>query len=104
MFDASGRYSLQICSAEGRPKFTSGNRLQGTPEEYKTAVHLCNPHWGRYSIADGNILFKIEGASFPNWEGVEQKRAFSISGDQLLYKVPAASARGTAEVVWKRAN
>src|ERR1044071_7599438 len=32
MFDAGGRYALQLCSSE-RPKFASNNRLQGTPEE-----------------------------------------------------------------------
>jgi hypothetical protein len=102
-FDSAGRYALQICSAE-RPKFASNNRLQGTPDENKSAVHGCNPHWGRYSVADGAIVFKIEHAMFPNWEGVEQKRPCSISGDELTYKVPAASAGGTAELVWKRAK
>ena len=71
------------------------NRLQGTPEEYKAAVHGCNPHWGRYAVtSDGAIVFKIEHAMFPNWEGMEQKRPFSISGDELRYKVPAASGGG----------
>ena len=102
-FDAAGRYAIQICSAE-RPKFASNNRLQGTPEEYKSAVHGCNPHWGRYTVADGSIVFKIEHATFPNWEGIEQKRPFSIKGDELTYKVHAASSGGTSELVWKRAR
>jgi hypothetical protein len=57
---------------------------------------------GRYTISDGAILFKIEHAMYANWEGTEQKRTFSISGDELKYHVPTASAGGTAEVVWKR--
>src|SRR4051794_31387718 len=88
MFDAGGRYALQLCSSE-RPKFASNNRLQGTPEENKAAVQGCNPHWGRYSVADGSIVFKIEHALFSNWEGVEQKRPFSVSGDELKYRVAA---------------
>jgi hypothetical protein len=103
MFDSEGRYALQICNSD-RPKFSSNNRVQGTPEEYKTAVHGCNPHWGRYSVDADNIVFKIEHALFPNWEGTEQKRAFTIKGDELTYKVPAASTGGTAEVVWRRAK
>jgi hypothetical protein len=103
IFDTGGRYTLQICSAE-RPKFASNSRVQGTPEEYKAAVHGCNPHWGRYSVTDGSIVFKIEHAMYPNWEGLEQKRPFSISGDELTYKVPAASVGGTTELVWKRAK
>jgi hypothetical protein len=103
IFDGGGRYSLQICSAD-RPKFASNNRVEGTPDEYKAAIHGCNPHWGRYSVEDGSMIFKIERATFANWEGIEQKRTFSISGDELRYKVPAASTGGTAELVWRRAK
>ena len=79
--------------------------MQGTPEENKAAVHGCNPHWGRYAVTeDGAILFKIEHAMFANWEGTEQKRLYTIKGDELTYKVPTASAGGTAQLVWKRAN
>lgn len=101
-FDADGRYTLQICSPD-RPKF-AGNRMTGTPEEYKAAVQGCNPHWGRYTVSDGAINFKIEHALFTNWEGTEQKRTFAIKGDELSYVVPAASNGGTAELVWKRAR
>jgi hypothetical protein len=41
---------------------------------------------------------------FPNWEGTEQKRPFTIKGDVLKYVVPTASTGGTAELVWKRAK
>jgi Lipocalin-like domain len=101
MFDAGGHYNLQICSAK-RPKFAANSRSQGTPEENKAAVEGCNPHWGRYTVSDGAIVFKIEHAMYANWEGTEQKRKFSISGDELKYHVPAASTGGTSELVWKR--
>ena len=103
MFDANGRYSLQICRPD-RAKFASNNRAKGTPEENQTTVQGCNPHWGKYTVseADRAIIFQIERAMFPNWEGIEQKRTFTITGDELKYAVPAASAGGTAEVVWKR--
>jgi Lipocalin-like domain len=101
-FDSDGRYSLQICIPD-RPKF-AGNRASGTPEENKAAVQGCNPHWGRYTVADGAIIFKIEHALYTNWEGTEQKRPFTISGDNLTYKVPEASTGGTATLVWTRAK
>lgn len=103
MFDSAGNYSLQICSSK-RPKFAGNNRIEGTPEENKAAVTGCNPHWGRYTVNDGAIVFKIEHAMYANWEGTEQKRKFTLSGDQLTYHVPAASTGGTAELVWKRAK
>jgi hypothetical protein len=105
IFDNTGRYSLQICRSD-RTKFKSNNRLEGTTDEYKEAIHACNPHWGRYTASENDkvITFKIEHSTFPNWEGLEQKRAFTISGDQLKYTVPTASGGGTAEVVWQRAK
>src|SRR5438105_9208996 len=104
IFLPDGRYSLQLLRAD-RPKFGSNNRMQGTPEENKAAVQGANPHWGRYSVneAEKTILFKIEHAFFPNWEGTEQKRPFTLTGDQLRYTA-TASTGGTAELVWKRAK
>lgn len=103
VFDPSGRYSLQICKPD-RAKFASGNREKGTPEENQATVQGCNPHWGRYTVSGDAIVFHIDHAMFPNWQGVDQRRTFTITGDQLTYKVPTASSGGTAEVIWKRAN
>ena len=78
IFDTGGRYSLQICNSE-RTKFKSNNRLQGTPEEFKEVVYACNPHWGRYVVneAERAIVFNIEGATFANWQGLQQKQAIN---------------------------
>ena len=105
VFDDSGRYSLQICRP-GRTKFASNSRDKGTAAENQATVQGCNPHWGRYTVSDADraIIFHIEHAMFPNWEGIEQRRTFKVSGDQLTYSVPAASAGGIAEVIWKRAK
>jgi hypothetical protein len=103
VFDSGGRYSIQVCRP-GRPKFASDNRQKGTPGEYEASVHGCNPHWGRYSVADSAITFSIEHAMFPNWEGVQQKRPATLVGDELKYVVPVGSTGGTNEVVWRRAR
>ena len=102
-FDAEGRYALQIYRA-GRAKFASGDKSKGSPEENSAAVLGSNAHFGRYVAHDDTIIFLIEHASFPNWEGTEQKRAFTISGDELTYTVPTPTSGGTAigEVKWKR--
>jgi hypothetical protein len=104
-FDAEGRYALQIYRA-GRAKFASGDKSKGSPEENSAAVLGSNAHFGRYvaNTDEGTIIFLIEHASFPNWEGTGQKRAFTISGDELTYTVPTPTSGGTAigEVKWKR--
>ena len=106
MFDAGGRYGLQIVSA-GRPAFAANDKSRGTADEYQAAVQGSNAHFGTYAVdqAKGTITFRIEHASFPNWEGTEQTRAFTLVGDHLKYTVPAPTTGGGAvgEVEWQRA-
>src|SRR5262249_354217 len=103
VFEANGRYAL-IVTRSDQPKFASNNRLQGTPEENKAIVQGSISHFGTYAVneADKTIVFHIQTSTFPNWDGAEQKRPFTISGDELKYTVPTASAGGKAEVVLKR--
>ncbi len=107
MFDAGGRYALEIMSA-GRPGFASKDKSRGTPEEYRAAVQGSNAHFGTYSVdtVGGTVTFRIERASFPNWEGTEQRRPFTLVGDRLTYTVPAPTSGSGAvgEVVWRRAD
>jgi len=101
--DANGRYVLVIARAD-LPKVASNNRTTATPEENKAIVQGSGVHFGTVSVnaADKTITFKIETSLFPNWDGTEQKRPFTVTGDELQYTVPAASGGGTATVVWKR--
>lgn len=103
-FDSNGRYILLI-SRSGQPKFASNNRMEGTPEEYKAVVQGMNAHFGRYTVneADKTITFHIETSTFPNWNGAEQKRPFTITGDEFKWTT-AGSSGGLAEVVLKRAR
>ena len=103
--DANGRYVLAIARAD-LPKVASNNRTTATPEENKAIVGGSITHFGTLSVnaADQTFTFKIETATFPNWDGTEQKRAFTLTGDELKYTVPAQSGGGTGALVWKRAK
>jgi hypothetical protein len=104
IFEANGRYALIVTRAD-HLKFASNNRLQGTPEENKAVVQGSISHFGTYAVneADKTITFHIQTSTFPNWDGMDQKRPFTLSGDELKYTVPAASGGGgTADVVLKR--
>jgi hypothetical protein len=103
--DANGRYVLAIARAD-LPKVASNNRTTGTPEENKAIVQGSITHFGTVSVnaADKTMTFKIETSTFPNSDGTEQKRPFTVTGDELKLTVPAASGGGTASVVWKRAK
>ena len=105
MFDANGHFSSQFIRSD-LPKYASNNRAQGTPEEYKATVQGYIGYFGTYSLNGTDLLFHIEGSSFPNWDGTDQKRTnVSVTGDQLQYSQPTPSAGGSPiVVVWKRAK
>jgi len=48
----------------------------------------------------------IESASFPNWEGVEQKKKYELNGDQLTYQVPASASGNDTTTIssWRKAR
>jgi hypothetical protein len=101
IFGSNGRFAIININPD-TPKFASNNRAQGTPEENKAAVLGAIALYGTYSVANKVIAFKVEGSSFPNWTGTEQKRTIkSFTKDQFTWTLPA-SIGGTAEVTWKR--
>jgi hypothetical protein len=105
MFDANGRMSLQIL-ASGLPKFASNKRQEGTPEENRAVIQGMLCFFGTYSVSevDHTLNFHIESSSFPNWNGIDQKRPFTILGDELTYIVSPDATGRTAHVVWRRAK
>jgi len=88
VFTADGYYSVQIYRAE-QVKFSSGDKLKGTPEEYRNASLSSSVHFGRYSVdaAKGTIAFHVDRSSFPNWDDSVQVRSYEIKGDELSWKV-----------------
>jgi len=105
LIDPQGRYSLQIFKAE-RPRFASGDKLTGTPREFEAAVLGSSTHFGTISVdpVGRALTFKIESASFPNWEGAEQKRQYELNGDELSYRVPTRPDGNTPISVWRRSK
>jgi hypothetical protein len=103
-FDSNGHYIL-LTARRGQAKFASNNRNEGTPEENKAVVQGSIAHFGTYTVneADKTITFHIEASTFPNWDGTEQKRPFTVNGDELKWTTPASSG-GSAEVILKRAK
>ena len=106
IIDHAGRYSMQIFKV-GRPPFASNDKARGTPEEYSTALIGISTHIGRVAIdqARHQLVFDVEAASFPNWEGKRQVRDFTYEDGRLSYAVPASASgnAATAYSIWRRA-
>lgn len=106
MFDTKGNYAIQILKAQ-RPKIVSNDKNKCTPEENASIVQGTNSHFGKYIFDEKNktISFKIEWASFTNWEKTEQNRLYLYDGKQLKYTVTHTTQGGQsviAEVVWQK--
>ena len=104
--DAQGNFMLTIIGPN-LPKFASNNRAAGTPDENMAVVSKSIAMIGTYSVnsADKMLIFKVDSASFPNWNGTEQKRLLvSGNSDELKYITPTASSGGVGTVTWRRAK
>jgi hypothetical protein len=103
-FDAGGRYIVTVMRSD-RAKYASNALWQGTPEENKETADGTITYFGTYSIidADSSVTVHVEGSSFPNWNGTDQKRYVAIAEDQLTLTV-RLPAGDVVDVIWKRAN
>jgi hypothetical protein len=103
LIDKQGNYSLQIFKAE-RPRFHAGDKANGTTVEYKAAVMGSSTHYGKLRVEpDRDVLvFHIVGASFPNWEGQEQRRQYELKDGVLSYRVKARPNGDVPISIWRR--
>ena len=104
IIDAQGRYSLQIFNGD-RLRVASGDKATATAEEYASAAMGSSTHYGTVAIdpAAHLLVFRIAGASFPNWDGTEQRRKYVLTADSLSYQVPTPRADGSVPISeWRR--
>jgi hypothetical protein len=103
-FDAGGRYIITVMRSD-RARFASNALWQGTAEENKATSEGIQTYFGTYTVdeADRSIAIHIEGSSFPNWNGGDQKRFVAIAADQLTLTIRPPSSENV-EVIWKRAK
>jgi hypothetical protein len=105
IFEANGRFSIMLMRAD-LPKYASNNRTQATPAEYKATVDGSLAYFGTYSLSGTDLNLHIEGSTFVNWVGGDQKRInVSVTADEFKYVQPLPSGGGPpAPVVWRRAK
>lgn len=96
MFHPDGHFVL-INTRPGRPRYASGNRLQGTPDEFRETVLGSIAYFGTYGVDDAKkeFILKVKGSTFPDYEGGEQVRAFTLAGDELRSVNPNPSQGGS---------
>jgi Lipocalin-like domain len=106
MYDNTGHVAVQIMRPD-RPKFAVNDIDKGTPEEVKAAWEGYSAYFGTYEIyeAEGFVVHHVEGSSFPNYVGSEQKRFYELSGDTLVLKPPqrqVGNEQLNMRITWQR--
>jgi hypothetical protein len=104
IFTDNGRFSWHVFRSD-RPRFVSNDRRKGTPDENKTTIQGSLAYFGTYSVNenDKTLSSRIEGSTFPNSEGEQQKRVITrLTMDELRYINPVTTLGVRAEAVWKR--
>jgi hypothetical protein len=102
-----GRFSYILLRAS-LPKFAADNRMKGTAEENQAIVQGALAVYGSYTVVNEKehaVKVRIEGSTFPNWDGQDQKRIWTVKGDELWVSNPTTTVGGgVAYLIFKRAK
>jgi hypothetical protein len=90
------------------PKFVSGDRSVGTPEEYKSAVVNSLGVYGTYTIDENGDFVEehVLGSTFPNMNGTSRGRnelTEKVDGNRIMESLKIADGV-SLNVVWQRAK
>jgi Lipocalin-like domain len=93
-------------SADRRP-FKSEDPSRASPEELKDAFDGYFAYFGRYTVDEraGTVTHHLEGGSYPNFVGTDQRRLFMLQGDRLVLSAPPERMGGsevTYVATWER--
>lgn len=111
LFTSNGRVSTQLMRTVNLAPFKSNNRDTGTADENKAVVQGTLSFFGTYTVdeADKSFTQKVEGSSFPNFEGRSLKfQVKSITDDELTFTLPGATSTipgagyASLEVIWRK--
>ena len=106
MYDATGHMSAQAMR-RGRPRMDSEDVHRATPEQAKAAFTGYAAYFGTYEVneREGLVIHHVEGSLLPNWEGGDQRRRFTLTGDKLILEPPTFQAKGekrTRRLTWQK--
>lgn len=90
IFGGDGHYAL-IFTRSDLPKVASGNRAVTTAEENKAIAGGLVATYGTYEADSKFITLHIANATFANWTGADQRRAYTLSGGRLVYTSPGTT-------------
>ncbi len=74
--------------------------MQGTAEENRAVARDVLAFHGPYAVAGNVVTLVVDGSSYPNWIGGEQKRTItSFTPHQMTWTNSVGSGGGLVELV-----
>lgn len=106
MYDAGGHMSVHAMR-RGRPRLAFDDVHSATPDQARAAFVGYGAYFGTFDVDEksGIVTHRVQGALNPNWEGSDQRRRFTVSGDKLTLEpldFQAAGAKRTRRLTWQR--
>lgn len=101
ILDRGGRF-FWLITRPGRARFASGRRDQGTVEENAATVRGSLAYTGTYAVDHDVLVMKIEFSTYPNEEGAEQRRSFTLSDGHLSWRNPSVSTGASGVATLRR--
>ena len=102
LFGSDGHYALVFLRRD-LPTIASHDRTSETTDESQAVVQGSIAHFGTYVVDGNSLVFHIEGGTFPNWTGADQRRKFTLVGNELTYTSPGSTGFPT-QVILRRNN
>jgi hypothetical protein len=105
-YTAGGRMAA-ILQAEGRKKFSAGNRINAPMEERAEAFTTSTAYSGTYTFEGTRVTHHVEVATNPDWMGGDQLRYTKLEGNRLTITTPPLPTRPDGKLrvsilVWER--
>ncbi len=105
-YDAGGRMSVHLVDPR-RKAFAAADYRAGTDDEVRAAFQGYFGYFGSYSVESRErvVTHRVDGASYPNYVGSEQRRHYTLAGQRLTLRTPPRGAPGasfTLQLVWER--
>jgi hypothetical protein len=105
IFQGNGHFALVLTNPDV-PKYASNQITKPTTQEAMAAALGTFAFFGTYSVDEGNksFIFHIEGSSFPNFVGANQKRIVTrVTPDALEFvNLTPPSGGPKAELAYQR--
>jgi len=106
IYTSDGHFAF-VSVRDDLPKLANPDRERATAEEARAVVAGSIAYYGTYSVneADKVISAKVEGSTYANLIGSDQKRIItSLTADELKFTNPRTPAGVTLEFFWRRAK